>query len=225
MYRVEDKYTMPNLDFFLLENRIKEFLPLDNNHQYKISSLYFDDYYDTDLNDAINGNPQRKKMRIRIYDDCFDTIKLEVKYKCYSRIDKKSCTISKDEMNSLINGNPIVWSDRKDDPRNLFNEKILAAHLRPKIIITYDRAAYLYSAGNTRITFDSNVRSSKNIELFGDKNLYHDSLKDNKILEVKYDEFIPNLVSQLLTIDSMEQISYSKYRLCRENYFNERGVL
>ena len=32
MYRVEDKYTMPNLDFFLLENRIKEFLPLDNNH-------------------------------------------------------------------------------------------------------------------------------------------------------------------------------------------------
>ena len=69
MFRVEDKYTMPNSDFLLLKNRIKNILPIDNNHQYKISSLYFDDLYDTDLMDTINGNPSRKKMRIRIYDD------------------------------------------------------------------------------------------------------------------------------------------------------------
>ncbi len=218
MYRVEDKYTMPNLDFFLLENRIKQFLPLDHEHQYKISSLYFDDCYDSDLNDTINGNPIRKKMRIRIYDDSFDTIKLEIKHKCYSRIDKKSCDITRGEMFSLINGKTISWSDKKDNPRNLFNEKILTANLRPKIIVTYDRSAYLYNAGNTRITFDSNVGSSNNIDLFGDKNLYHDGLIEDKILEVKYDEFVPDFVSQVLTVDSMMQISYSKYRLCRENY-------
>lgn len=218
MYRVEDKYVVSNLDFFLLEEKIKEFLSLDNGHEYKISSLYFDDYYDTDLNDTIAGNPIRKKMRIRIYDDSFKTIKLEIKYKCYSRIDKKYCVISKDEMYSLIRGIPIGWSDDEDSPRNLFNEKIISSKLVPKVIVTYERSAYLYEFGNTRITFDKNVRSSKNIELFGDKKLYCDSIEDNKILEVKYDEFMPDFVSSLLTNGNTRQVSFSKYRLCRENY-------
>ena len=218
MIRVEDKYTMPNSDFFLLENRIKNILPIDNGRQYKISSLYFDDLYDTDLMDTINGNPSRKKMRIRIYDDSFNTIKLEVKYKSYSKINKKSCIISKEEMNSLINGVPIEWED-KDSPRNIFNEKILTAGLRPKVIVTYERSAYLYESGNTRITFDSNIRSSNKIELFGNKDLYHDEIRDlDYILEVKYDEFIPDFIAQSINISNMLQISYSKYLMCRENY-------
>ena len=218
MFRVEDKYTMPDSDFFLLENRIKNILPIDNNRQYKISSLYFDDLYDTDLMDTINGNPSRKKMRIRIYDDSFNTIKLEVKYKSYSKINKKSCFISKEEMNSLINGIPIKWED-KDSPRNIFNEKILTAGLRPKVIVSYERSAYLYKSGNTRITFDSNIRSSNQIELFGNKDLYHDEVRDlNYILEVKYDEFIPDFIAQSINISNMLQIAYSKYLMCRENY-------
>lgn len=219
MYRVEDKYTMPSSDFFLLENRIKNILPLDNNHNYKISSLYFDDMHDTDLIDTIDGNPIRKKMRIRIYDDSFDIIKLEIKYKSYSRIDKKSCIISKDEMHSLINGSPIRWSEDSNNPRNLFNEKILTSNLKPKVIVTYNRSAYLYESGNTRITFDSNVRSSNQIELFGNKDLYYDSIDDlNYILEVKYDEFLPDFIAQSLNMNSIRQISFSKYRTCRENY-------
>ena len=218
MFRVEDKYTMPCSDFFLLENRIKNILPIDNDHQYKISSLYFDDLYDTDLMDTINGNPSRKKMRIRIYDDSFKTIKLEVKYKSYSKINKKSCIISKEEMNSLINGVPISW-DNKDSPRNIFNEKILTVGLRPKVIVTYERSAYLYESGNTRITFDSNIRSSNQIELFGNKDLYFDEIKDlDYILEVKYDEFIPDFIASNINISNMLQISYSKYLMCRENY-------
>ncbi len=219
MYRVEDKYTMPSSDFFLLENRIKNILPLDNNHNYKISSLYFDDMHDTDLIDTIDGNPIRKKMRIRIYDDSFDIIKLEIKYKSYSRIDKKSCIISKDEMHSLINGSPIRWSEDSNNPRNLFNEKILTSNLKPKVIVTYNRSAYLYESGNTRITFDSNVRSSNQIELFGNKDLYYDSIDDlNYILEVKYNEFLPDFIAQSLNMNSIRQISFSKYRTCRENY-------
>lgn len=219
MYRVEDKYTMPSSDFFLLENRIKNILPLDNNHNYKISSLYFDDMHDTDLIDTIDGNPIRKKMRIRIYDDSFDIIKLEIKYKSYSRIDKKSCIISKDEMHSLINGSPIRWSEDSNNPRNLFNEKILTSNLKPKVIVTYNRSAYLYESGNTRITFDSNVRSSNQIELFGNKDLYYDSIDDlNYILEVKYDGFLPDFIAQSLNMNSIRQISFSKYRTCRENY-------
>ena len=218
MYRVEDKYTMPHTDFILLENNIRNVLKMDTNHRYKISSLYFDDMYDTDLIDTINGNPTRKKMRIRIYDDSFETIKLEVKYKNYSRINKKTCKITKEEMISLINGAPIEWAE-SESPKNIFNEKILTSRLEPKVIVTYDRSAYLYNSGNTRITFDSNVRSSNQIELFGNSNLYHDKVEDlDYILEIKYNEFIPDFVSNICSINSMMQISYSKYFMCRENY-------
>jgi hypothetical protein len=218
MYRVEDKYTMPRSDFLLLEKNIKSVLPLDTNQKYKISSIYFDDMYDTDLMDTINGNPTRKKMRIRIYNDSFKTIKLEVKYKIYSRIHKESCNITKQEMSSLINGIPIEWSS-VDSPRNLFNEKILSSNLKPKVIVAYDRSAYLYNSGNTRITFDSNVRSSNQTELFGNKDLYYDSIDDlNYILEVKYDEFMPDFISYLCSTNNMMQISYSKYFVCRDNY-------
>ena len=121
-------------------------------------------------------------------------------------------------MNSLINGIPISW-DNKNSPRNIFNEKILTAGLRPKVIVTYERSAYLYEPGNTRITFDSNIRSSNKIELFGNKDLYHDEIRDiNYILEVKYDEFIPDFIAQSINISNMLQISYSKYLMCRDNY-------
>ena len=118
-----------------------------------------------------------------------------------------------------MNGSPIRWSEDSNNPRNLFNEKILTSNLKPKVIVTYNRSAYLYESGNTRITFDSNVRSSNQIELFGNKDLYYDSIDDlNYILEVKYDEFLPDFIAQSLNMNSIRQISFSKYRTCRENY-------
>ena len=36
------------------------------------------------------------------------------------------------------------------------------------------------------------------------------------MLEVKYDEFIPGFLLQLLELGNMQQSAYSKYQLCRE---------
>ena len=35
------------------------------------------------------------------------------------------------------------------------------------------------------------------------------------VLEVKYDEFIPDFLVQLLELGNMQQTAYSKYQLCR----------
>lgn len=113
----------------------------------------------------------------------------------------------------------IEWGESKTDPRSLFNEAIAGRHLMPKVIVNYTRAAYVYEAGNTRITFDSNIRASDDIESFGAGNTVYDYPDgESYVLEVKYDEFIPGFILQALEIDSMRQTSYSKYRVCRDIY-------
>ena len=223
MYRVEDKYAPSYMDVAILKKRMAAILPVDASGNidkgYKISSLYFDDIYDTHLLDTVAGNSVRKKFRIRIYNDSFDHIKLEVKYKYYNRIKKNSVSISVEQMESLINGIPIGSHYSMDDPRTEFDMAIQRYSLRPKVIVTYERMAYIYDVGNVRITFDENVRGSSRIEYFGCSNLVYDYPESrNSIMEVKYDEFLPDFIAQTLEIDSMWQMAFSKYRICREIY-------
>lgn len=226
MYRAEDKYSCSNNELFLLQSRIDSILQADSNQYspegYSIISLYFDDLYDTHFQDAIDGNSIRRKYRIRIYNNSFDTIKLEVKFKQYNRVMKKSKTISYSDMCTLLDGNPIDCTNSPDDPATLFNFAIKESCLRPKVIVAYERKAYVFSSGNVRITFDRNIRSSNLIQKFGNPDLIYDFPDErNAILEVKYDEFLPGFIAQLLELGNMQQISYSKYRICREVYTKE----
>ena len=50
-----------------------------DNEKYVISSLYFDDLRDSMLADTLDGIDARDKYRIRIYNNSFEIIKLEVK--------------------------------------------------------------------------------------------------------------------------------------------------
>ena len=220
MYRVEDKYVLPHADFFLLRNRIETILSPDSNSNddgYKISSVYFDDIEDTHLRDTVEGNPSRQKYRIRIYNDSFDVIKLEVKFKQYNRVFKKAQKISVEELRRLVNCQTIESPNDLNNARCLFNLAITERGLRPKVIVTYERKAFVYNPGNVRITFDSNLRGSNQIKYFGDKNLIYDYPEGTgTVLEVKYDEFLPKFIAQTLEIDSMWQTANSKYRICRE---------
>lgn len=227
MYRVEDKYILSDIDMFILEKRIAAILDSDyfsRDGSYTISSVYFDDYRDTHLNDTLDGIDSRDKYRIRIYNGSFDVIKLEIKHKLHNRIRKDSCSITYDELTTLLSGQPIrtniATKQSLDDPVVQFNLAIMERKLVPKVIVTYERAAYVCNAGNVRITFDRNVRSSEQIEKFGDMALVHDSVvripESSSILEVKYDEFLPEYIADTLEMGNLWQVSYSKYGLCRE---------
>lgn len=224
MYRVEDKYSISPEEFFVLKERLGVIMPSDSNDKngvgYKISSVYFDDIYDTHYTDTVDGNPVRKKYRIRIYNDSFNMIKLEVKYKQYNRIKKLSRKISYRQMLALINGDTIEYdSDCLEDPITDFNMEIRQRLLRPKVIVTYERKAFVNMAGNVRITFDTGVRASDRVMEFGKKELVYDYPEDiNSVLEVKYDEFLPQHIAQTLELNTMWQTSFSKYRICREVY-------
>lgn len=230
MYRVEDKYSCTSQELTILQSRIGAILKPDshenNDEGYSIISVYFDDIYDTHMQDTIDGNSFRDKYRIRIYNHSFDTIKLEVKSKSYNRVNKKSSLITFDQMQQLLQGNSIEHGNSLEDPATLFHIAISQRRLSPKVIVAYERKAYIYEPGNVRITFDRNIRASNQIELFGNSKITYDNLRqeNNAVLEVKYDEFMPGFISQMLETGNMRQTSYSKYRLCREIYSNGGNV-
>ena len=89
--------------------------------EYHIRSLYFDDIYDSCYTDSLNGNPFRKKYRIRIYDDNLETIKLEVKEKSYNRAVKYSSKITQEELIDLLMGETISEKGNLDDARTMVN--------------------------------------------------------------------------------------------------------
>ncbi len=71
--------------------------------------------------------------------------------------------------------------------------------------------------GNVRITFDMKVQSSiRNTDMFNKHLPMVDVLEPNLvILEVKYDDYLPEVVKHLLQISDTQAESYSKYQLSR----------
>lgn len=222
VYRVEDKYICTENELVLLQERLKFILKPDTNQKseigYTVTSVYFDDLFDSHLKDTVEGIGQRQKYRIRIYNNSLDVIKLEIKYKQYSRVMKNSCQISEEQMRMLLSGHCIESQDMSiDNPIVLFNLAIKNKGLRPKVIVEYDRKAYIFPSGNVRITFDRNLRTGTQIKKFGETGLVLNQIAGmQNVLEVKYDKFLPGFIAQLLESGNMNQGTYSKYRLCRE---------
>lgn len=221
MFRVEDKYLCTEIQMFLLERRIEAMLSADSNqlqNGYCITSVYFDDSSNSCFYDSQAGHYIRQKYRIRIYNVNYDLIKLEVKCKKNNRVKKNSKIITYDQMRMLMSGNEIEDSDpMTDSPITMFNMAIAQRNLRPKVIVEYDRNAYVYPPGNVRITFDRNVRAGWDMNRFLQKREqnYH-YLEEGRIVEVKYDELLPGFIERMLETGNMQQISFSKYCLCRE---------
>ena len=89
--------------------------------------------------------------------------------------------------------------------------------LRPKVLVSYIREPYVYAAGNVRVTFDSCIRTS----LF-QTDFLEPSVSDilatepgHMVLEVKYDAFLPEIISCLLQTEGIRQQAFSKYGACR----------
>lgn len=205
-----------------LDQNIKE------TNSYNIRSIYFDDYYDSYFfqNDA--GVDDRFKIRIRIYDKSSELIKLEIKYKKNGYTKKESCRINEDLCKKVMNGEFISIDDCKSKVLyRLYIEQHMYL-LKPKIIVEYDRTAYTSKTGNVRITFDRNIRYSKEINKFFENNLFSQPIMSTgqDVLEIKYDEFLPDYIASVLELNTLERTSFSKYYLsrllCKENLYGNK---
>ena len=81
----------------------------------------------------------------------------------------------------------------------------------------YDRTPWVYRTGNVRVTFDENIRSSGQTEAFLEQDFLRRPIMPagQHVLEVKYDDFLPDYIRQVLQIGVLSRTSFSKYYLCR----------
>lgn len=98
-YRHELKYQITQSDYLAIRQRIGPVMKTDahsdENGQYSIFSVYFDNIYDKALLEKINGVQKREKFRIRYYNNDFSFIMLEKKSKYNDLCQKESARISK----------------------------------------------------------------------------------------------------------------------------------
>jgi len=196
----------------------------DKTNDYKVRSLYFDTIYNKDLDEKLDGILLREKARLRVYND-HSVIKLEFKKRESSSIDKSTFVISKELANSIINDEYTIKSIKSKYGSKMIKPliKLRAIGYRPRVIVEYDREAYILPFGNTRITIDKNLRSYNNEkDLFNIKYQSYPIFKDNfHILEVKFSNYLPKSVKYLLnSIDAIPH-SISKYTLC-QRYINSK---
>ena len=220
-YRFEYKYHITEQDKILLKNRIGMLLDVDKNAQktngYFIRSIYFDDYKDTSLNQVINGISKREKFRIRFYNLDKSYIVLEKKQKINNMTNKRSCRITEEQVRDILEKRNLTIEESNNSLLNEFYIKLLFEGYRPACVIDYERIPYVYNAGNVRITLDYNMSVSYDFENVFSNNLTKIPFveQNRALLEVKFNEFIPDYVRWLLQLNNLERISYSKYALGR----------
>ena len=221
--RHELKFIISTQSAELLKKRLMPFMKVDSyansNNEYIIKSLYFDDIYNTAYYEKLDGLEKREKYRIRIYNNDDSLIKLEKKAKNRDISFKTQTTITKKEYNLYINNKYPSIDTIDNELIKEFVSKQILKQIKPSIIVEYNRCALTYPIEDVRITFDSRIKSKKyNKDLFDNNSLSYDVLnKDEVVLEVKYNDFLPNHLKEILMTDPKIKIAISKFALCCEN--------
>ena len=220
-YRVENKYLVSDLDIAVITRRLETVMHRDIHQTgqcYEIRSVYFDDIYDSAMDENDAGIDCRKKYRVRIYDPENSPIKLEIKEKVCGLTKKTACAITRQEWEAFLQNEDGLSFDF----RAPMNEVILKSKrdcLRPKVIIAYERSAFVHPSGNVRITFDRNIMASKELDSFFAprvEGLVPVLPKGMHILEVKYDEILPDMIAKQLEVGKLRKTAFSKYYLGRQ---------
>lgn len=220
--RHEFKYYINLKTYQILRQRISMVALRDENTKreegYLISSLYFDDYLNSALKDKIDGDRFRKKFRIRVYERESGLIKLESKSKLDSWTAKESVLLSLQEYRKILDEDYEFLIQREEPLCRELYSLIKTRLLKPKVIVEYEREAYVVKEGNVRLTFDKQLRSSINgLDIFDPSVIYSAALPDEvMVFEIKYDDFIPKHIKHLINEQSMQRYAVSKYVICKK---------
>ena len=228
-YRHEYKYLCSMQKLAVIRNQIEPLMYLDSHAGdkgiYTIRSLYFDDYENHCFYENANGTVPREKFRIRIYNGDASYIRLELKKKDYTKVKKLSCLLPKELCHEIMKGRPLPIQAVDSPVYRKFCLQQNTKLLQPKVIVEYDRVPFVYPDGNVRVTFDMHVRSSNQLERFLEPEIASRLVMpmNQHILEVKFDEYIPDFIYQTVKTEKLRQTTFSKYYICRnpEEYGGE----
>lgn len=146
-------------------------------------------------------------------------IVLEKKEKIEGRCHKKSCKITVEEYNNIISEDltDLIFETEKKLIKELAID-MLIHNYTPKVIIDYERIAYVEEITNVRITFDMKISASYELENFldGDYQSFYVLPSGMNVLEVKFDDILPSHIRNIVESYRFTQGSFSKYYYSRK---------
>lgn len=219
--RHEQKHTISLGDDLVVSHRLRKLFPHDRHAgpdgSYRVSSLYFDTPSDKALRQKIDGVNHREKFRIRHYNGDLSFIRLEKKFKRGGLCGKRSTRLTAGQAAQILAGDIGFLLESGDPLLQELYSKMKGQLLAPKTVVTYDREAFCFAPGNVRVTIDRNLRTGLAATDFLDPQLLHVPVHDGRpVLEIKYDAFLPEIVSAAVQIPNRMAGSYSKYAVCRK---------
>lgn len=211
--RVELKFMINYEDYKHLSRQLMLIMDTDPNstrdNGYYISSLYFDDMYDSATYDKADGVEFHRKFRIRTYEN--GTSNLEYKTKNGNLTTKDIEPLPKELEKAVIERDYLTLKVNLDKPliKQIF-VKMKIADLKPRLYIDYEREIYIFHSNDVRITFDKDILAYNCYN----KNMKHKILEPRKmILEVKYTKNMPDYIRKIVLKNNYQPIPYSKYMM------------
>lgn len=223
-FRKELKFFCTAGELAAIENGIKTVMKRDEHQtgdHYHIRSVYFDSPFNTCFHQNEAGIGNRHKYRIRIYNKSDQLIHAEIKTKYRETISKAAIRLTREQYEAMMRCENLSLLAAGGGGSQEILDRYLAVlageAYRPASIVEYERTAYIYQPCNVRITFDKNIAASNRFERFFEPDTYAVPLLENglHVLEVKYDEFLPDFLSGLLRVKALKIASCSKYYLSR----------
>lgn len=223
-YRQEKKYTIAYAEKEMLVRRLRAALQVDPHAlpqgYYNVRTLYLDNVNDSAMQDTATGAPEKTKFRIRMYNGDPSYIRLEKKVKQYGGGFKVGACITPDECRKIL-ARDYAFLRGSDSAflRECYAVSV-SGGLLPKLIVQYDRHAFVCAQDDVRITIDEDVRVCRIPDAFFDTQPFGTSVMPNRecILEVKYSHFLPDYVPLLIGIQNRPLTAMSKFSAGRLYY-------
>lgn len=217
--RQEKKFLLPKTEFYVLKNRLDKQLHGDLHNGlfgYCVRSLYFDTIYNGDYYEKEDGLELRRKMRLRCYGPDSDFAMLEMKQKQGEMQYKRSLRIEREDAILMTKGEYSPLLEIKGENEEFAMECYGLLNRRcylPKVIVAYQRMAYVAKENRIRITLDSDVKATESsMDLFSPKLLMNPVMDSSAVvLEVKYNHFLLTYIKEMLNTVDKSELSVSKY--------------
>lgn len=221
VFRKERKYLLNPQLRGKCEGQIREFIEEDKHNGingYMVRSLYFDTLDDRDINEKRDGIESRRKIRLRTYSPDAEFVFLELKQKQGANQLKRSLKVNRKDAEELVKGQYDSLLGYDDDFAAECYSLLTMHTYRPKVIVEYNRKAFVRPENDIRITFDQQIVATPFTNSFFDpKPRYMPVLTPAvSVLEVKYNHFLLSYIKEILEMCGKNEIAVSKYVLARE---------
>lgn len=218
-FRHEVKHEISNHDLLVLRQRLKMVMKPDChavNGKYEIRSLYFDTPNDKALREKLDGVITREKYRIRLYNNNSSTIHLERKFKHIGLGYKDTAFLTPEQAQAIVDGD-VEWMSYSTNKVILdFYTHFCNERMKAKVIVDYVREPFVFAPGNVRVTLDYGIRTGMSCTDFLNPACVTVPIQNSPcILEVKWDNFLPDIIRDAVKLGYRYNAAFSKYAASR----------